>query len=104
MPATRTNQQCRNLFVERILLSLRAGILDGTIDRITDVDLTLDRALPGWGECVFEVSHKDFSTRIQRVNDHFSFDGAGNLYAPILQVCRYRSNCPFTSTNMLGFR
>src|SRR6266487_2981575 len=104
MPAARTNQQCSDLFIERVLLSLRTVVRYGAIDRVADVDLPLNRTLPCWGKGILKVSHEDFRTGIQSVNYHFSFNRTGNLHTPILKVRRHRRDGPFTIANMFSFR
>ena len=84
MPATGAYQQRRDLLVESVLLSLWTGVFDCAIDCIADVDLTLNRAIPGWGKRIFKVGHKDFRARVQGVNNHFSFNRASNLNTAIL--------------------
>src|SRR6266568_8546083 len=103
MPAARAYQQRRGFLVECIWLPLWTDVLDSAIDCIANVDLTLNCAFPRWRKRIFEVGHKDFCARVQRVNNHFSFNRAGNLYTAVLHVSRYRRNGPFAGTNMFSF-
>src|SRR5260370_19450468 len=102
MPAARAYQQRRDLLVESVLLSLWADELDWAIDCIAHIDLTLNRAFPGWGKRIFKVGHKDFRARVQGVDNHFSFNRPSNLYTAILQVSRHRRDGPFAIANMFS--
>ena len=73
------------------------------INGIPQINLPLDDVIPRWCQRVFAIRHKDFGTRIQRIDDHFAVGGAGNLDAPVCQVGRYVTNLPGRVLNLCSW-
>ena len=48
MPAARTHKQGCRFLLQRVLFAFGASIANGTIDRVTQVDVALDGAFPRW--------------------------------------------------------
>src|SRR5712692_11117922 len=65
--------------------------------------MTLDVTLPRGGMGVLKIGHEDFGARVQRVDDHFSFYRAGDLYAAVQEILGNGSYSPLAVTDMLGF-
>src|SRR5215470_19674703 len=103
MPSTRAHQQGRGFFLQAIWLSLGAGIFNSAINGIMQVNMALDITLPGGGMGVFEIGHEYFGARVQGVDNHFSFHGAGDLYTAVQEIMRDGSYSPLTVADMLGF-
>src|SRR4051794_30597096 len=70
MPAARPHDQGRNLLFESILLPFRACEVDPPVHGVSQVRLTVQVVLPGWGVGVLEVGHEHICAGVQSVNDH----------------------------------
>ncbi len=104
VPAARAHQQRRSLLVKFVLFAFRAGIADDAIDGVAQVDMALDGFRPDGREGVLEIGHEDLCPGIQGVDDHFAVNRAGDLDAPVLQVCRNGRNRPVAAADVLCFR
>src|SRR5207248_5552386 len=58
MPAARTNQQRRRLFLQCVFFAFRAGILNSAVDCVSQVNVTLYSTFPHRGKRVFKVGHE----------------------------------------------
>ena len=91
VPAARPDHQRGGVLVERVLLALGAGVLDRAADRVAQVDLALERGVPGGRVRVLEVGHEHLRAGVERVDDHLAIDRAGDLDAAVVQVGRDRA-------------
>ncbi len=88
VPATRTNEQHRDLVVQRVAL-LALLERDRAVDRVREVLLPADDVLPGRRVRVLEVGHVDARARVEGVDDHLAVAGRSrDLDAAVLQVVR----------------
>ena len=85
VPAARAHEQGRQVLAERVVLAA-ARQRDGAVDRVAQVDLTLDRVLPGRRVRVLEVGHEHLRAGVQRVDDHLAVHRPGDLGATVLEV------------------
>ena len=89
VPPAGAHEEGRERVAEAVLLAAAAE-RDGAVHRVAQVDLALDRVLPGGRVGVLEVRHEDLGARVEGVDDHLAVDRAGDLGAAVLQVGRAR--------------
>ncbi len=87
VPAARPDEQGRELLAERVRLA-RVRILerDGAPDRVAQIELALDHVGPARRARVLEVGHVDVRARVERIDNHFAIDRAGDLDPAVEQV------------------
>ena len=90
--------------VQGISLPFRAGVGDGAVDRIAQVDLTLDHLVPGRCQRILEVRHEHLDVGVEGVDHHLALDRAGDLHAAILQVGGNAAHRPVSGADVGGFR
>ena len=73
--------------------------LDGAIDRIAQVDLSLNHVDPGRRAGILEVGHEGFDRRIEGIDDHLAIDRPGDLHSAILQIARHGTDTPLRRAN-----
>ena len=100
VPAARTDEQRRRLFVELILL-LAAVERDGAADRVAEVDVAIEVVRPRRRVRVFEVGHEDVRAGVERVDHHLAVDRAGDLTAPVAEVGRRLGHTPLGVADVL---
>ena len=83
MQATNAAYQQSRIRFELVNFTRFVGIANGAIDRIAQVYLPVDNFAPLRSQRIFEVSHKDFDVRVQRVDNHLALNRPGYLYAAI---------------------
>ena len=93
VPPPRADEEHGDLVVQRV--ALLAGIeLDGSLEGVGQVPLSLDAVLPGRRVRVLEVRHEDLGARVERVDHHLPVDGAGDLDAAVGDLVRERRDPP----------
>ena len=81
-------------FSQLVALALRAGVGDGAVDRVAQVDLAVEVVSPGGRVGVLEIGHEDAGAGVQGVDDHLAVDRPGDLDAAVLQVRGDRRHLP----------
>src|SRR5438874_8087039 len=104
MPTARTDQQHRNIFLQLVTLSFRAGKTDRPPDRIPQIDLALNHIRPRRRIRVFEIGHENLCAGIERINHHLAIARSGNLDPPIAQIRWNRCAGPVALTDRFCFR
>ena len=94
VPATRADQQRRDLLVQPVLASVLLRELDRPLDRVGEVHVPADHVRPGRRVRILEVGHEPARTGVERVDDHLSVGRTGDLDAPVLQVVGRRRHAP----------
>src|SRR2546428_10870500 len=95
MPTPGTDDESGNLFVEGVVLALRASVFDTTIDRVSEVHLPLDSLTPRGGLRVLEVGHVCACTRLEGADHHLGVAGrTRNRDSSALKVRRCRPTPP----------
>ncbi|VTN13143.1 Uncharacterised protein [Raoultella terrigena] len=84
MQTTHPTNQHRRIGLQLVDFPRFVGIADGAVDRIAQVNLTVDNFVPVRRQRILKVSHKYFHVGIQGVNHHLAFNGAGDLHPAIL--------------------
>ena len=96
VPPPGADEEHGDLVVQRV--ALLAGIeLDGSLEGVRQVPLSLDAVLPGRRVRVLEVRHEDLGTRVERVDHHLPVDGAGDLDAAVGDLLRERRDPPIAA-------
>jgi hypothetical protein len=104
MQTAHAADQQRRVRLELINLAGFIGVADGAVNRIAQVNLPINDFAPFGRQRVFEIRHKDFYIRIERIDDHLALYRTGNFYPPILQIVRNAADRPITVTNGSCFR
>src|SRR5947208_3442809 len=104
MPTARTDQQHRNIFLQLVTLSFRAGKTDRPPDRIPQIDLALNHIRPRRRIRVFEIGHENLCAGIERIDHHLAIGRPGNLDPPIAQIRWNRCAGPVALTDRFCFR
>ena len=102
VPAAGTNDEGRCSLVELVVLSLRRVERQRPTHRVDEVCLSLDHILPRRRECVLEIRHEDFRSRVERVDHHLSIDGSGDLDPPVVEIRRCARHTPLALSHRLG--
>src|SRR2546428_9087700 len=103
MPTPRTHDESGNLFVEGVVLALRASIFDSSLNRVSEVQLPLDCLTPRGGLRVLEVGHVCACARIECVDHHLGVAGwTRDLDSSVLKVGRSRPNPPAALADPVG--
>ena len=104
VPAARADEEDRGRVDEFVtLFGRRVFVGDGAADCVAQVELAIDEVVPGGRGGVLEVSHEDLGAGVERVDDHLSIDGAGDLDAAVEQVGGERGDGPLGVANVCGF-
>ncbi len=64
MPAPGPDDQCGRIVDQLIVLALGRGKIDVAVDRIPEIDLTVDAVFPGRGIGIFKVGHEGFGSGV----------------------------------------
>jgi len=104
MPTARTDQQHRNILLQLVTLSFRAGKTDRPPDRIPQIDLALNHIRPRRRIRVFEIGHENLCAGIERIDHHLAIGRPGNLGPPIAQIRWNRCARPVALANRFCFR
>src|SRR6266545_1226858 len=99
MPAARPHHQRRHCRIQGVLLLGRLEF-DRPRDRVPQIDLAVDRAVPRGRVRVLEIRHIGLRARVERVDDHLAVHGPGDLDASIAQVVRNRGDAPVRVANV----
>src|SRR5579863_1148083 len=102
MPAAGADQQRGGLVIQLVTLAFGAGIFDGPVHRVAQIDVAIEVVRPGGRIGVFEISHENVRAAVEGVDDHFPVDRPGDFYAAIHQVLRNGSDAPFLLTDRGG--
>ncbi len=102
VPAPGPHHRHRPPVVEPVLLALRAGELEGAIDRPGEVGLAVDHVVPRGGVGVLEVDHEDVGAGVEGVDEHLGLGRAGDLHPPVGQRRRRLGHLPRTLPHASG--
>src|SRR5216684_3028493 len=102
VPSARADDQRRHLFVEAILLSLRAREGEGPLDGVDQVDLALDQVRPRGRVRILEVGHEHAGPGIERIDQHLAIGRACDLDPPVLEILRRRRDTPLGFSDRPG--
>ena len=80
--------------LERVVLALGRGQLDGASDGVEEGDLPADDVVPVRGVGVLEVGQPHLRSRVQRVDRHLALGGSGDLHPAVAQVRRRLGHAP----------
>src|SRR4029077_9052496 len=94
MPTAWTDQQHRNIFLQLVTLSFRAGETDRAADRIPQIDLALNHVRPSRRIRVFEIGHENLCAGVERGDHHLAISRPGAPAPPIAQIRRNRRASP----------
>lgn len=104
MPSSRSNDEDRRVRVELVRFSSRLE-RDGLSDGVFQVDLTVEKVVPGRSIRVFEVGHESLGSRVESIDDHLPVRRSGNLNPSILQSRSNSGSSPADIlSNVLGLR
>ena len=104
VPASRPDEERRDLIVQAIGLSFGARELEPPADGIDEVDLTQDDVGPGRRQGILEIRHEDRGAGVQGVDHHLPLDRPRDLDPALLQVLRSRRDCPGACAHALRLR
>src|ERR1700733_3663188 len=76
------------------LTGSRVGEVDFAGPTVLQVRLALDHVGEHGRRRVLEIGHEHFGAGIERIDDHFAIDGAGDLDPAVEKIGRYRSDRP----------
>ena len=82
------------VLAEFVVLALGAGVGDGAVHRVAQIDLAFHDVLPGGRVGILEVGHEDVGAGVQRVDDHLAVGRPGDLDAPVAKVGRRLGDLP----------
>lgn len=87
VPSARPDDVRRRAKAELVPLTLLlVDVGDGPLCGVDQVDLSEDEVFPGKKSGVLDVGHKVACARVERVEDHFAVDGAGDVHTAIEEV------------------
>ena len=101
VPTARTRDEHGGFVIEFVRFSV---LLQGDValDRVAQIQLTLDHVFPGRAVGVFKIGHEGRRAAVHGIDDHFAIGGAGDFNAAVLQVFWQWCDHPATIADMLG--
>src|SRR5271170_2021534 len=104
MPAAGAHHQSGGLLAEDVSLAgRRLREIDRPGPTVPEVRLALDHVGEEGRFRVLEIRHEDLRAGIERIDDHFAIDRAGDLDAAVQQIGRNRRDLPVGFPNGAGF-
>ena len=95
MPAARPHHEQRRCRADVIVLAgRRIGEADRAGPAVLQIDLAFDDVGPGRRVRILEIRHEDLGAGIERIDDHFPVDRAGDLDAAVLEIGGNRRDAP----------
>ena len=102
VPPARPHKEHGRLGVQAILFAFGIRKFYRPADGVAQVDLTFDQAVPGRRVRVLEIGHEHLCAGVQRVDDHLTLDGTGNLDAAVQKILGQRRAFPVAVAKLLG--
>src|SRR2546422_4626428 len=98
-----TDDQRSCLRVQSVRTTIRAPVLNRTIDRVSQIQLSLDSPRPSGGVGVFEIRHVHVRPTVQCVDYHLPIHWTSNLDASPFQVQWNMPNSPIPLSDIPCF-
>ncbi len=99
MPSAWADHQRSDVFIQAIVLALRASKCDAAVDHLPKIGLAFDHVAPRWRIRIFEIGHKNICAGIHCIDHHFPVGWAGDFDPAILKVrgdCRHLPGTVFS--------
>ena len=95
MQPARPNEERRRAIAELVgLAGFGRHVADGVPNGIHQVDVALEKVVPGRRGGVLEVGHEDVGARVEGVDDHLAVDRPGDLDATVGEIGGQRRHGP----------